>query len=90
MVTRLLLLRMRTHDALEVDPAHLSFIWIKILIEDKMTSKATKKSSGYFFYYLSQIKLINNIFVSERNFKIAKGAVVCSEALLIGDITIGT
>ena len=28
--------------------------------------------------------------LSERNFKIAKGAVVCSEALLIGDITIGS
>ena len=28
-------------------------------------------------------------YLSDSNFKIAKGAVVCSEALLIGDITIG-
>ena len=35
------------------------------------------------------IKLCFNHYLYDRNFKIATGAVVCSEALLIGDITIG-
>lgn len=39
---------------------------------------------------LTLIHLCNTVYnFGERNFKIAKGAVVCSEALLIGDITIG-
>lgn len=55
-----------------------------------MTSKPSKKSSGYLFISLAPESLNYSYLKINRNFKIAKGAVVCSEALLIGDITIGT
>jgi len=61
-----------------------------------MNIRALSRTSGeldcslYFLNSMSlvsyQTKLFSTLF---SNFKIAKGAVVCSEAQLVGDITVG-